>query len=529
MKVFSCVGYVHLSPSERSKIGAQAKKCIFLGYGNDAFWYKLWDYEGHKVIRSRDIIFNENELYKDRNKTQVEDVGSSNIDKELYIDIDDVSGKNMVQEEHDVADGGEVQEGTSAAVGVTPIVPQEVRRSSRTPKPNPRYALNYLLLTDGVEPEDIKEALAADDSGKWQLAMEDEINSLEEDGTWVLVKLPRGKKALHNKWVYRMKSEANGDIRYKERLVVKGFQQKPSVDYNEIFSPVVKMTTIRVVLSLVASEDLYLEQLDVKTTFLHGNLDEEIYMKHPEGFIVKGKEEMVCKLKKSLYGLKQARRQWYKKFDNFMHRGGYSRCNADHCCYFKRCSSDYIILLLYVDDMLVSGTSLQEVENLKKQLSSEFAVKDLGEAKQILGMRIIRDIANGVLMLSQADYIERVLKRFNMENAKPVSSPIGSQILVSSMQCAKTNEEKEYMANVPYSSAIGSLMYAMVCMRPDIAHAVGVVSRYASNPGKQHWEAVKWILRYLRGNTNVSLCYGKGGSILRGYVDADFKGDVDKR
>ncbi len=148
-------------------------------------------------------------------------------------------------------------------------------------------------------------------------------------------------------------------------MVVKGFQQKEGIDYTEIFSPVVKMATIRVVLSLVAAENLYLEQLDVKTDFLHGDLDEEIYMKQPVGFIVKDKEEMVCKLKKSLYGLKQAPRQWYRKFDGFMQRSGYTRCNGDHCCYFKRFESSYIILLLYVDDMLVAGSCVREINKLK--------------------------------------------------------------------------------------------------------------------------------------------------------------------
>jgi hypothetical protein len=359
--------------------------------------------------------------------------------------------------------------------------------------------------------------------------MQEEMDSLHSNVTWELAKLPAGKKALQNKWVYRVKQESDGSKRYKARLVVKGFQQKEGVDFTEIFSPVVKLTTIRVVLSLVAAENLYLEQLDVKTAFLHGDLDEEIYMKQPVGFIGKGKEEMVCRLKKSLYGLKQAPRQWYKKFDGFMQRSGYTRCHADHCCYLKRCKASYIILLLYVDDMLVAGSCLQEISRLKQQLAAEFAMKDLGAAKQILGMRISRDRTQGVLKLSQAEYIERVLERFNMQNAKAVGAPLGSQFRLSDVQSPKTDAEKEHMAKVPYASAIGSLMYAMVCTRPDIAHAVGVVSRFASNPGKQHWEAVKWILRYLRGTADVPLCFGRADLVVRGYVDADFAGDHDTR
>jgi hypothetical protein len=329
--------------------------------------------------------------------------------------------------------------------------------------------------------------------------------------------------------VFRIKGEHDGSKHYKARLVVKGFQQKEGIDYTDIFSPVVKMTTIRIVLSIVAAEDLHLEQLHVKTAFLHGELEEEIYMQQPQGFTVQGKESLVCKLRRSLYGLKQAPRQWYKKFDSLMCSTGFTRCNADHCCYVKSFKNSYIILLLYVDDMLIVGASMEEINKLKNQLSKQFAMKDLGAAKQILGMRIIRDRANSTLKISQAEYVKKILSRFSMDGAKSVSTPLGSHFRLTKDQSPKTDKEKAYMSKVPYASAIGSLMYAMVCTRPDIAHAMGVVSRYMSNPGKQHWEAVKWILRYLRGTLDMSLCFTGANLKLQGYVDADLARDVDSR
>ena len=175
-----------------------------------------------------------------------------------------------------------------------------------------------------------------------------------------------GKKALHNKWVYGVKEEYNGSKRHKVRLVVKGFQQKEGIDYTDIFSLVVKLNAIRSVLSIVTVEELHLEQLDVNTAFLYGDLKEEIYMQQLKGFLVKGKEKLICRLTKSLYSLKQTPRQWYKKFDGFLQRHGYNKCNADHCCYFKRFESNYIILLLYVDDMLVVGLDMDEIKKLKK-------------------------------------------------------------------------------------------------------------------------------------------------------------------
>ena len=176
----------------------------------------------------------------------------------------------------------------------------------------------------------------------------------------------------------------------------------------------------------------------MKTAFLHGNLEEDLYIIQPEGFIVQGQENFVCKLRKILYGLKQAPRKWYKKFDSFMRRIGFKRCEANHCCYVKFSDNSYIILLLYVDDMLIAGSSIEEINNLKKQLSKQFVMKDLGVAKQILGMRIIRDKANGTLKLSQSEYVKKVLSRFNMNEAKPVSTPLGSHFKLSKEQSPKT-------------------------------------------------------------------------------------------
>jgi ATP-binding cassette subfamily B (MDR/TAP) protein 1 len=179
--------------------------------------------------------------------------------------------------------------------------------------------------------------------------------------------------------------------------------------------------------------------------------------------------------------------------------------------------------------MLVVGANLEEINNLKKQLSSEFEMKDLGATKQILEMRISRDEQGGTLQLSQAEYICKVLQRFNMRDAKPIRTPLVSHFRLSKEQCPETDEKKDFMARVPYASTIGSLMYAMVCPRPDISHTVGVVSRYMSNPGKQHWEVVKWILKYLRGTTEKCLTFKKDELKLEGYVDSDFAGEVDHR
>jgi ATP-binding cassette subfamily B (MDR/TAP) protein 1 len=272
------------------------------------------------------------------------------------------------------------------------------------------------------------------------------MKSLHENHTFELVKLPKGKRALKNKWVFRLKIDEHcSRPRYKAKLVMKGFGQKKGIDFKEIFSPMVKMSSIRFVLGLVASLNLEVEQIDVKIAFLHGDLDKEIYMEQPEGFEAKSKQ-LVCKLKKSLYGFKQAPRQWYNKFDSFMVDHGYAGTTSDHCVFMKRFpNGNFIILLLYVDDMLIVGHDAKKIHILKEQLSKYFAMKDLGPAKQILDMKITRDRKKEKLWLSQEMYVQKVLERFNMCNFKPICSLLTSHFKLSSKQCPSSDEERDEM------------------------------------------------------------------------------------
>ncbi|CAM8972980.1 unnamed protein product [Rhodiola kirilowii] len=243
-------------------------------------------------------------------------------------------------------------------------------------------------------------------------------------------------------------------------------------------------------------------------------------MEQPEGFEEKVKENMVCKLNKSLCGLKQAPRQGFKKFESFMIDQGYTKLNSDHCVFIRKFTDgDFIILLIYVDDMLIVGQDMKKITMLKKDLNKVFKMKDLGHAKQILGMHISRDKKNGKVWLSQEEYVEKILKRFKMEKAKPVSFPLGTQFKLYTALSPKDEHEKKEMDKVPYASAVGCLMYVMIRIRPDIAFAVGVVSRFFSNLAKNHWAAVKWILRYLRDNLKLCLCYGGGCPTIQAFTN----------
>ena len=243
--------------------------------------------------------------------------------------------------------------------------------------------------------------------------------------------------------MFKLKNDDDKLLKYKARLVVKGFDQKQGINFDEIFSPVVKMCSIRVILGLAASMNLELDQLDVKTAFLYGDLDEEIFMEQPEGFKVKRKENMVCKLKKSLYELKQVPRQRYKKFDSCMMSQEYKSTFVDPCVYVRKFPDDkFIILLLYFDDMLIVGQDVFIIQKLKMELSKTFYMKDLGSAKCILGMEILRDRKASKLWLSQERYIERMLEMFNMKNSKPVSTPLAGHFKLSKRLCPSTGKKK---------------------------------------------------------------------------------------
>lgn len=275
-------------------------------------------------------------------------------------------------------------------------------------------------------------------------------------------------------------------------MVAKGYSHQKGVDCEEIFSLMLRHTSIKAILALVAQYDMALQHMDVKTTFLHGELEGQIFIEQPGGFCQLGHEHLVCKLKKSLYGLKPSLRQWYKRFDFYMIRIGYKRCEYDCCVYMKSLDDcSFIFLLLYMDDMLIAARSMIEVNNLRALLSKEFDMKDLGTAKKILGMEIRRDRDAKRLWLSQASYVNKVLERFSMENVKPVSTPLAKHFRLSTSQCPKTAEETEDMSKVPYASAVGCLTYAMVCTRPYLVQAVSMVSKYMANPGRHHWDLVK--------------------------------------
>uniref|UniRef100_A0A2N9F135 CCHC-type domain-containing protein n=1 Tax=Fagus sylvatica TaxID=28930 RepID=A0A2N9F135_FAGSY len=533
LRPWGSAGFVHSTAHKYGKLGPRARKHIFIRYSDSSKGYVMYGEHpngGMTEIESRDIDFIE---------TDFPSIGDANRDLDLY-ELEEDEGTLPSSSEG----GGLVPRPVIAEDSGSDLQPsgsitldqdsQAHRVSSRGHIPRRHFEIegNVLLCDakDVDEPASFSEALHSPDRDEWMTAMQEEMSSMDKNNVWELVDLPPGRKTIGNKWVLKVKRKVDGSIdRYKARLVAKGYTQRKGIDYEDTFSPVVRFASIRLILSIVAKQDLELFQMDVKTAFLNGELDEEIYMAQPAGFEAKGHERKVCRLKRSIYGLKQSSRQWYLRFHDSITSFGFEMIEEDHCVYLKRSKRSILILSLYVDDILLAGNDMDSIVTTKKWLSSTFEMKDMGEANFVLGVKITRDRSKKLLSLSQGTYIKKILERFHMHNSKPIDTPMEKGCTLSLDQCPKNDEEKNQMSKVPYASAIGSLMYAMLCTRPDICFAVGMVSRYQSNPGPAHWRAVKRILRYLRGTSDHALCYHGGDLRLTGYSDADWASDKDER
>jgi transposase InsO family protein len=559
MRVWGCPSEVRIYNPQEKKLDPRTISGYFIGYAERSKGYRFYcPSHSTRIVESRNAKFLENDLNSGSDQTRnivsekdhSESQPSTPSDRLVIVHstpqvqtgveqpivevpqaADDIPVDQVVQEFPRTFEQ-RVEPHTSQEDGGTTL-----RRSTRPKRSTiPDDYVVYLQESDyniGAEndPESFSQAMSCKESELWYDAMKEEMNSIKNNEVWDLVELPNGAKAIGCKWVFKTKKDSLGNIeRYKARLVAKGFTQKEGIDYTETFSPVSKKDSLRVIMALVAHFDLELQQMDVKTTFLNGDLEEEVYMKQPEGFPSSDGEQLVCKLKKSLYGLKQASRQWYLKFHNVISSFGFVENIMDQCIYLKVSGSKICFLVLYVDDILLATNDKGLLYEVKQFLSKNFDMKDMGEASYVIGIKIHRDRFRGILGLSQETYINKILERFRMKDCSPSIAPIVKGDRFNLNQCPKNDFEREQMKNIPYASAVGSLMYAQVCTRPDIAFVVGMLGRYQSNPGIDHWRAAKKVMRYLQGTKNYMLMYRRTDNLeVIGYSDSDFVGCVDSR
>jgi transposase InsO family protein len=382
-------------------------------------------------------------------------------------------------------------------------------------------------------PSNYREARESEQWPFWEQAMVEEKNSLDAHDCFTYVERPRHRKVIPVHWIYSVKVDEHGNvIRYKARLVAQGCRQIDGIDVNEVFAPTSSFGARRVLLSKAAQEDVEIHQVDIKTAFLNGELEEEVYVSQPPGFSNGGTQ--VCRLNKALYGLKQAPRAWYQKLDATLAKHGYKPCMSDAGIYIsERPGEAPMFLVLFVDDMLLICKELDRVLAFKEAIASEFAIHDLGEVKDFLGCQVVRDRPNRRLYMSSTMKIDALVESFGLDGeTRKVETPMSKSFVPTAQSVQQNAEEGVGFALEPghrYCELVGSLLYLANTTRPDIAQAVGVLSRYRGTPTTAHMQEGLRVVRYLKDTRDHALQLGGSDIPIAGFVDADYAGDLDMR
>ncbi|CAI7881681.1 unnamed protein product [Closterium sp. NIES-53] len=570
LRVFGCMCMALVPKHLRHhKLGAKAIWAVHLGMAQNSKGWLLWDPFTKKFLVSRDCKFMENLMYKDwkaENEAKIGmrfgEVKSSGLEHvELPLELSSGSSttrqSSLVNEGEEAKDAEEEKEEVEQVSERAPTLPsrtmsaprirvtpqqrqglhvpaaeEEGRGKRRIQAPNrltydalgkpAKSALAEAALIVGDdkesdyeecafafspvemprEPATLKEALESSDAEEWKKAMESELKSIEENGTWELVELPEGRKAITSKWLFKIKSDADGKIeRYKSRLVAKGYQQKEKVDYKELFAPVVKPTTLRTLLAGAAIKGWVVKQMNVTTAFLNGVLEEEIFMAQPEGF--DDGSGRVLRLKKALYGLKQAPRQWYLKLRGVLEEIGFTPSTADHSLFMLGEGEQRSFMVVYVDDILIFSPSSDLVKEVMLKLQDQFKCKALGDVSFYLGLHIERDVEKRCMRVHQRKYLEALAANFGQSGGH-VATPFPS-----GFKCVKGPEEESVGEEDRrrFHSLVGSLMYAAVNTRPDVAFATGQLARVVQCPNEDQVAAEMRVAKYLGQTATVGLQY----------------------
>jgi hypothetical protein len=582
LRTFGCDAYVHLPNQLHRKLQPRGRKVTFIGYPSDQKGYQFWDDKEQRIIVTRftDATFDENSFTMtqpvrfnsvnflvDEHPEDLLQAPTSTIDPTILsseasesLSLNSSASLNpepsephsevALSEDSFSLDLSEAQHSPTSSTSEAPesfenhesIPPQSADQPRNRRPPGEWWKAPSAMLvqikdkdllraSQIVIPSSIKEALDPRNAfcKEWTSATQAEFNSLRENDTWDLIKLPRGRNAIQNKWVFKVKPDDKGLVdKFKARLVVKGYSQRPGIDFDETFSPVAHLTSVRLIFALAASLKLILRQLDVVGAFLQAELQEEIYMVQPEGF-VSDDPSLVCRLKKSLYGLKQAGLVWNNTINLFLTKDlGFKRLSSDACVYIMRSNQEIIIMSLSTDDLLMAHNCPTLAEGIVAQLSARFPMTDLGEPRRLLGMRI--SSSDDGILLDQEAYILEQLSKFEMMDSKHVDTPEQTGFYLDKEMCATSVDEKQDMMGTPFRELVGALNWIATCTRPDISHAVSSLCRYLDNPGRQHWTSAKRVLKYLKGSSNFGLFFqGNQQPHLIAYSDSDWAGDKDSR
>ncbi|KAG7578131.1 Zinc finger CCHC-type [Arabidopsis thaliana x Arabidopsis arenosa] len=539
LRIFGCIGYAKSEAANLKKLDDRTRMLVHLGTEPGSKAYRLLDPSTRKVVVSRDVVFDETRSWKwgKQGSETGSEIGSDPSMFEINFGDFGINGgeeRNNTETE-EAEETGEAEnhdennesEAESEEEAENVQSQPSLREPSTRPKKRPSYLADYVLLAEiegerlllqvNEEPWDFSEA---SELREWREACDEEISSISKNKTWSLEKLPNGVKPIGLKWVFKIKRNSDGSInKYKARLVAKGYVQRHGIDFDEVFAPVARIETIRFILALAASNGWEVHHLDVKTAFLHGELQEEVYVTQPEGFVVKGSEDKVYKLHKALYGLKQAPRAWNNKLNKILKELSFTKCSKEASLYRKQENEHLLLVAVYVDDLLVTGSSLDAILEFKKGMATKFEMSDLGKLTYYLGIEVLQ-LENGIV-LKQERYASKILEETRMNDCNAVKVPMDSGLKLSKAPQEENIDEKEYRR------IIGCLRY-LLHTRPDLSYCVGVLSRYMQQPKESHGAALKQILRYLRGTLALGLFFTRGEKTkLVGYSDSSHNIDED--
>ncbi|KAL8156529.1 hypothetical protein AgCh_001574 [Apium graveolens] len=364
--------------------------------------------------------------------------------------------------------------------------------------------------------------------------MKIELNALESNNTWEIVPKPKNRHIVDCKWLFKIKYNPNGSIeRYKARLVAKGFIQTYGLDYFETYAPVAKMTTVRLLIVVAAAKDWPISQLDITNAFLHGDLNETVYMRLPPGYLqfstcvdltsITDSSNVACKLKKSLYGLKQAPRCWFTKFSKALIEYGCSQSHSDNSLFTLTSNNQFVAILVYVDDILVAGSSKSLMQQVIDFLATKFKVKDLGSLKYFLGIEVARFSAG--IYLHQSKYTLDILKDSGLLAVKPSKIPIEQNHNLLDNVSPLLHDSSASS----YRRIVGRLLYLTVT-RSDICYSVQVLSQFIATPRSDHLRAAHKVVRYLKNALVQGILMSSHNSMsLSAYCDSDWAGDKTSR
>ena len=533
MKIFGTVCYAYENQPKK-KLDSRVKKGVFVGYDKNSPAFLVYHPETQTIRRYRIVKCVENEVQSNLSKPH------EPVDDDDFVNIQDKNDVEAGVAQQDEIDLNEQDiDPPVQPQNVENVVPENVEnlerpvRDRKLPKRFDDYfmqntsndilncTVDYCYKTVLGVPNNYEEAMSSKNAKEWKKAMEREMASLKENDTFTVVELPEGKQSVGGRWVFALKDNPDGTVRYKARYVAKGYTQIKGIDYYETFSPTAKMTSLRILIQLAAQYGMCIHQLDVKTAYLNAPIDCEIYVEQPKGFETPvNSENLVWKLNRSLYGLKQSGRNWNSLLHDYLIQNGFIQSLADSCVYTRNSKDATVILLVWVDDIIIATNGEQLLLEVKNLLKLKFKMTDLGRLSRFLGIQFKYD---GGITMDQTHYLKKILSRYNMENCKPKATP-SEQKLNFSSDLEITNVTK-------YREMIGSLIYAMTCTRPDLCWIVTKLSQYLDKPTSEHHTAVKHVLRYIRGTLDYKLYFGKTSDNLRliGYADADWGTSDDRK